>query len=130
EEPVTLRDAKLGTDHPDTVLTMNNLAWTLALCPEPNLRNPRRAVELSKRAVERAAKNGDYWSTLGAAHYRAGEWKSALKALEKAIDLRNGGDSNDRFFLAMANWPLGNKTEARKWYDQAVHGSEKLITQD
>ena len=36
------------------------------------------------------------------------------------MDLRNGGDSFDWFFVAMANRQLGHQQEARKWYDKAV----------
>ena len=79
-----------------------------------------RAVELAKKAVELAPKQGTFWNTLGVAHYRAGDWKAAVAALEKSEELRNGGDSFDWFFLAMAHWQLGEKDEARKWYDQAV----------
>ena len=57
---------------------------------------------------------------MGLAHYRAGDWKAAIAALEKSMDLRKGGDSIDWFFLAMAHWQLGEKDEARKWYDKAV----------
>ncbi len=35
-----------------------------------------------------------------------------------------GGNSFDWFFLAMAQWNLGEKEEARKWYDQAVEWME------
>ena len=59
------------------------------------------------------------------AHYRAGDWKAAIAALDKSMQLRKGGDSFDWFFLAMAHWQLGNKDEARKWYDQAVEWMEK-----
>jgi hypothetical protein len=38
--------------------------------------------------------------------------------------LRNGGDSFDWFFLAMAHWKLDAPEEARKWYDKAVEGME------
>ena len=33
--------------------------------------------------------------------------------------LRNGGDCADWFFLAMVHWRLGDKAEARQWYDKA-----------
>ena len=62
---------------------------------------------------------------LGAAHYRAGDWKAAVAALEKSTTARNGGDSNGWFFLAMAHRQLGDKAEARKWYDQAVAWMDK-----
>jgi eukaryotic-like serine/threonine-protein kinase len=57
---------------------------------------------------------------LGAAQYRAGEWKGAVAALEKSMELGKGGDGSDWFFLAMANWRLGNRDEARRWHDRAV----------
>jgi hypothetical protein len=41
------------------------------------------------------------------------------------MDLRNGGDSFDWFFLAMAHWQLGDKDQARKWYGQALAWMEK-----
>ena len=71
-----------------------------------------------------------YWNTLGVAHYRASDWKSAIAALEKSIKLRQGGDSFDWFFLAMAHWKLGEKEEARKWYDRAVTWMDKNSPND
>ncbi len=65
------------------------------------------------------------WSTLGVCLYRAGDWKTAIEALKKSRDLRNGGDSFDWFFLAMAHWQLREKENARRWYDQAVEWMEK-----
>ena len=98
----------------------NDLSWLLANCPMEELRNPQRAVALSAKAVGLAPKDGTIWNTLGVAHYRAGNWQDGLAALEKSIDLRKGGDAFDWFFLAMAHWQLGNRDQARKWYDQAV----------
>ena len=79
----------------------NELAWLLATDPNPNARDPGRAVNWAKKAVELAPNEGNFWNTLGVAHYRAGDWKAALEALEKSMKLRNGGDSSDWFFLAM-----------------------------
>src|SRR5262249_30702392 len=111
------RAAKLD---PEDTLAPNNLAWLLATCPEPKLRDPKRAVELARKAIELAPKEGNFWNTLGAAQYRAGNWKAAIEGLNKSMELRNGGDSFDWFFLAMAHWQLGARDEARKWYDRAV----------
>ena len=52
----------------------------MATDPEPNKRDPGRAVKLAKEAVGLAPKNGA-WNTLGAAHYRAGNWEESLAAL-------------------------------------------------
>jgi tetratricopeptide (TPR) repeat protein len=105
---------------PKTAGAHNNLAWLLATSSDAALRNPRRAVELASKAVELEPKQGMYRNTLGAARYRAGEWPAAIEALNKSIELRQGGDAFDWYFLAMAEWQRGNKEEARKWYDKAV----------
>ena len=46
------------------------------------------------------------------------------------MEIRNGGDSFDWFFLAMAHWQLDEKDEARKWYDQGVQWMEKNKPED
>jgi eukaryotic-like serine/threonine-protein kinase len=108
----------------------NNLAWMLVTFQEPELRDRARAVELARKAVELAPKEGMFWNTLGAAHYRAGDWKAAIEALTKSMKLRNGGDANDWFFQAMAHWQLGDKPQARSWYDKAVPWMEKNQLKD
>jgi len=110
---------------PKSPLTLNNLAWLLATCPDAKFRDPGRAVELAKKAVALAPKEGNHWNTLGVAHYRAGDWKAAIAALTKSMDARKGGDSFDWFFLAMAHWQQGDQEKARTWYDRAVGWMDK-----
>ena len=110
---------------PNHALRHNQLAWLLATCPEAKFRDAKRAVELAKRAVELKRQEGNYWNTLGVAHYRAGSWKEAVAILEKSMELRKGGDGFDWFFLAMAHWKLGEKDKAREWYDRAVQWMDK-----
>jgi serine/threonine protein kinase/WD40 repeat protein/Flp pilus assembly protein TadD len=97
----------------------NSLAWLLATCPDTKFRDPKRAVELGQKAATLAPEDGDCQITLGVAQYRAGDWKAASAALQKAMPLRKGGDCADWFFLAMVHWRLGDTAEARKWYDKA-----------
>jgi Flp pilus assembly protein TadD len=115
---------------PKSALAHNDLAWLLATCPQERLRDPKRAVELARKAVELEPKEGGYWNTLGAAQYRAGSWKGAVEALEKSMALSKGGDAIDWFLLAMAHWRLDRKDEARKWCERAVKWMEKNAAQN
>jgi tetratricopeptide (TPR) repeat protein len=101
-------------------LNYDILAWLLATTDDPDWRLERRALELSKEAVQLAPNDGDFWNTLGMAYYRVGNWKEALAALETAMALSGGGDGLDWLILAMVQWHLGNKEEARRRYDQAI----------
>ncbi len=47
----------------------NSLAWLLATCPDPRIRDPARAVALARRATELKPKDGGCWNTLGVARY-------------------------------------------------------------
>jgi serine/threonine protein kinase/tetratricopeptide (TPR) repeat protein len=111
--------------NPGDGVSSNNLAWFLVTFPYAPLRDPVEGVKLAQKAVELAPGNGLFWNTLGAAHYRARNWKEAVPALEKSIQLRGGGDSYDWFFLAMANWQLGDKEKAHQYYDRAVQWMDK-----
>jgi len=82
----------IGLD-PKNASMHNDLAWQLATDANPKAPDRGRAVNCAKKAVELAPKKGNYWNTLGVAHYRAGDWQAALKALEKSMEFRKGGDS-------------------------------------
>jgi tetratricopeptide (TPR) repeat protein len=102
----------------------NDLAWLLVTCPDAKLRDPAQAVTMAKQAVEGDPRPA-YWNTLGAAECRAGNYKQALAALQRSMDLSRGGDSFDWFFVAMAHARQHDRDEARKWYDKAVAWMEK-----
>jgi serine/threonine protein kinase/tetratricopeptide (TPR) repeat protein len=99
---------------------LSSVALFLANVPDPAQRRPLRAIELARKATELSPQFHGAWNTLGVAHYRAGNWKAAVAALEKSASLSIGDDPYDRFFLAMAQWQLGNQEEARRQYDLGV----------
>jgi tetratricopeptide (TPR) repeat protein len=103
----------------------DRLAWLLATCADLKLRDPSRAVAAANKALALSPKEGLYWQTLAWAEYRAGNWKAALAAMEKVKALGSAGDSFQWFLLAMAYWQLGNKDQARQWYDRAVEWMDK-----
>jgi tetratricopeptide (TPR) repeat protein len=105
---------------PNDATAHNRAAWALATHPNPQLRDPGRAVNWAKKAVELAPKNGNYRNTLGVALYRSGDWKAARIALEKSMELSEGGNSFDWFSLAMVHEKLGDREEARQWYNRAT----------
>jgi serine/threonine protein kinase/tetratricopeptide (TPR) repeat protein len=104
----------------------NSFARFLATCPDENFRDPGRAVELAHQAVRRAPAQADFWNTLGAACYRAGDADEAVTALQKAAGLHKGNDPIDDFFLAMAYCKLGQAEKAHSAYERAVAGVEHL----
>jgi eukaryotic-like serine/threonine-protein kinase len=111
---------------------LNSVAWLIIRCADAEFQdsNKYKAVQVAMETVGLEPTAGRYWNTLGVAHYRAGNWKEPIAALEKSMELRNGGNSFDWFFLAMARWQLGDKDEARKWFDQAVHWMDKNARHD
>jgi serine/threonine protein kinase len=110
--------------------SLNNVAWILATAADPKSHKPAEAAAAATKATELAPKTGGFWNTRGVAHYRAGDWKAAIAAFEKSRELRNGGDSFDWFFLALAHWKLGDKEKAREWHGQAVQWMEKKQSKD
>jgi tetratricopeptide (TPR) repeat protein len=106
--------------HGDDPETQNALARMLAQGPDHRLRVPAQAVEWAKKAVKREPKFGPYWSSLGLAFCRAGDWRSCVESISKAIELRNGGEAVDWLIFAMAHWREGDKDQARRWYDKGV----------
>jgi tetratricopeptide (TPR) repeat protein len=98
----------------------NSLAWLLATAADPQLREAEEAVAHAKKAVELAPRVGGYFNTLGVAQYRAGDYRAAIEALKKSMELGAGGGAHDFFFLAMAYWQLGDGEESRRWYEKAV----------
>ena len=79
-------------------------------------------MKIAKEAVRLSPQSTTAWQALGWAHYRTGDWKQSIDALEESCKFQSNriGDSAQWFYLAMAHWKLGNKDAARHWYDTAV----------
>jgi tetratricopeptide (TPR) repeat protein/tRNA A-37 threonylcarbamoyl transferase component Bud32 len=115
---------------PEDPAVNNQLAWFLATNPEPCLRDAALAVRRAEKAVSARPQSANCRNTLGVAHYRNGDDKTAVAVLETAMSLREGGDSFDWFFLAMAHWRLGDRDEARTWFDRAVQWMDRHKPRD
>jgi tetratricopeptide (TPR) repeat protein len=95
-----------------------DISWILSIHPDLQLRDPVRAQSLAAKAVAAEPADGLMLGALGAARYRAGDWKGAAKALDRSAQLRPEGRAY-WFFLAMTRWRLGDKDEARRWLERA-----------
>ncbi len=84
--------------------------------------NWNAALETLQEAVRLDPKLDGYWGVLGATQYRSGNWHAALEALQKVTELDPDRVS---IFLAMTQWQLGQKEEARKSYKKAVEWIQK-----
>jgi tetratricopeptide (TPR) repeat protein len=115
---------KLAAQRPTAATYPRQLAWLLATCPHPQVRDPRRAVALARQAVERSPQDASAWSVLGVAQGRAGDWAAALASLQKAVALPGGGDATDGFWLALAHAHLDHPDQARESYRGAVRWME------
>jgi tetratricopeptide (TPR) repeat protein len=104
---------------PENPFANNNLAWALASAPDDPWFDPKRALGLARKAVERSPHIGESWNTLGVAAFRLRDWKTAADSFRKSNNI-NGGTGIDCFFLAMTRWHEGKQDEARQWFDQAV----------
>ena len=73
---------------PDYVEAQNNMAWVLATCPQPSLRNGIKAVGLAERANQLAGgKNPMILATLAAAYAEAGRFPEAVETAQRALRL-------------------------------------------
>jgi tetratricopeptide (TPR) repeat protein len=123
---VLVRELEKAKTERERAHVYHNLARALATHPEPRFcGDPKRAVELATAAIMHGSEVATYWNTLGIARYRAGDWKLAIEALKKSMELHAGGDASDWLFLAMAHRQLGDKVQAGRWYHKAVEWMEK-----
>ena len=97
----------------------NELAWTLLMDSDHALRNPQQALPLAKRAVALDPHSGAYRNTLGVAQFRNGDDAQAIETLKEAIELNDGGDGFDWFFLAMAHKRQGDIDTAAEWLERS-----------
>jgi tetratricopeptide (TPR) repeat protein len=116
----------------DLANTKGNLVALLAVRADLPVHDPARASQLAREATELAPENASHWKALGIAHYRAGHWKDCIADMDEALRRAANGklDPDDRLFLAMARWRLGEKEAARALFNQAATELAKTKTPD
>jgi hypothetical protein len=122
---------ELTSDTPQHAGLLADLAWNIVLDPNSGTEKVLRALELAQEARDRSVGVAKYDYILGAAHYRAGNHRVAAETLASLslhhalwVPPRNARflrflqrDDQYRWFLAMAQWKLGEKELAKDIFD-------------
>jgi len=92
---------------PANAFFLNNLAWVLATCPNPQVRNGRRAIELAQEADQLiGGKNPAILSTLAAAYAESGRFPEAVATAQRALDLATAQTNSAQADILLANIAL------------------------
>jgi len=119
ENALALRVALAFGNSGDPALTRevaearNDVAWLLAVIPDPPRDDIERSVTLARQAARAFPDDPSYWNTLGAAYCRLGDWPAAVNALGRSAAL-SGGTSYDDVLLAIARAEQGDLDGARR----------------
>jgi eukaryotic-like serine/threonine-protein kinase len=104
-------------------------AWFLVNCAQPEFHDPRAASRLAAGLTAEVPQNPEYWSLLGAAQVRDGQYEQAAVALKRAISLRRSDHAREEFFLALTYAKTGRMDEANEAYARAAEWLEKNLPQ-
>jgi eukaryotic-like serine/threonine-protein kinase len=98
---ITDYDAAIQAE-PDVPLHHHSLAWVLATCPEPSLRDGQRAVDHARRAGDLTKlTDAHHLATLGAALAEVQDFDAAVRYTGTALELTPESDANRAHLLAL-----------------------------
>jgi WD40 repeat protein/Flp pilus assembly protein TadD len=127
-EAVSANEQAMKLDSEDASV-LNNLAFALTGNADATPSDAARAVELTRRATEKAPTVWRLWRTLGRAHRRAGDPKAAKEAWNKAIEVgRDDPEAHSEIARLLANDAdpqVRDTTNARALAEKAVHLAPK-----
>jgi WD40 repeat protein len=112
---------------PNQAQACTDLAWYLATNPKAAPRDLPEALRWAQNAVRLAPESPVCWSTLGAVHYRLGQYQEAIATLQKSIQLNaDVPTALDALFLAMSHHRLVRPDQAGVWFDRALQARQEL----
>lgn len=115
-------------DHPEDPLILNNLAYTYAI---QNVKLDQ-AYRMSSAALKAEPGNGAYMDTMAWILYRQKKYKEAAAAIEKAIAMFDGNDTESVEVLHHAGdiyLALGDKLQAKLYWLRALKALKDMEVQ-
>jgi tetratricopeptide (TPR) repeat protein len=77
--------AKMG---PNDAWTLQDTAWFLLTCPDENLQDPTKAMDLAKKALDMmGAQDGVFQETIAEAYFKQGDPLKAVEHQKKALEM-------------------------------------------
>lgn len=110
------RAVELAIDRPSPC---NNHAWLLAMDVQLSAADLEHALILSEKAVQLRPLSGNYWNTRALVLARALKWSDCSNAIERSIQLNQGGQASDWYIKSMALAGRGDLEEAKHWFQNA-----------
>jgi len=87
------------------------------------------AAALFARLTEINPHQGRYWNQLGQARLRAADYRGAIQAFEKTLELGAGYPFNAAYNIACSYALMGQKAEALKWLEQSLEMGYRNLQQ-
>jgi len=105
-------------------------ARPLASDPEARSVEAREALELAEKAAALVPEEHEYRTLQGLALCQAEDWRSAIDALQAALELHGEGSRLQCFLMAIAYWNSGRKPEAKDWLQSGLAASDRGTADD
>jgi tetratricopeptide (TPR) repeat protein len=99
---------------------LNEASWYLAQAPDMDSELVTQAAKWAEQATRLRPDDSEVLNTAGVAHYRMREYAAAIDDLNASSKLGGTPLPSYGFFLAMAHSKLGDREQAREWYDKSV----------
>jgi tetratricopeptide (TPR) repeat protein len=97
----------------------------------PEFRDPKVALPYALQAVNARPDWPYYSQTLGIIYYRLGRYEKAIETFQKTLEMYwDPNPAWEFFFMAMAQWRLGDKALARNLYYQGVENMARANLND